>query len=205
MTDITFALIREGTSDDGLVAHLRTLMIKAGAARVVGAPREYKGTTKERIAEVLAERTKIDLIFVHRDADDSDPEPRYSEIYDAASALGCSDQVVAVVPVQELEAWLLADPMQIRTVAGRPSSKRSLDIPPLTRIESTKSPKEILQSACLLASETRGARYKRQAKQFTQHRATLLERLDHDGPVKNLPSWQRFVADVASKTAELCS
>ncbi|MFC7850790.1 DUF4276 family protein [Arthrobacter sp. NPDC057388] len=205
MTDVTFALIREGTSDDGLVAHLRTLIINAGASSVVGAPREYKGTTKERISEVLAEQTKVDLIFVHRDADSSDPEPRYEEIRDAASALGCSDQVVPVVPVQELEAWLLADLSQIRSVSGRPRGKTPLGIPSVKKIESTKSPKEILQNACLIASETTGARRKKQAKQFTQHRTTLLERLDHDGPVRNLPSWQRFVDDVTSKIAELCS
>ncbi|MFJ6159231.1 DUF4276 family protein [Pseudarthrobacter sp. NPDC092184] len=205
MTELTFALIREGTSDDGLVAHLRTLMIKAGASKVVGASREYKGPTKERISQVLAEQAKVDLIFVHRDADSSDPKPRYEEIHDAASSLGCSDRVVPVVPVQELEAWLLADEAQIRSVAGRPSGKQALGVPSLSKIESTKSPKEILQKAYLAASETKGARYKRQAKQFPQHRATLLERLDHDGPIKSLPSWQRFVEDVTLKTTELCS
>lgn len=49
IADLRFALIREGTSDDGLIPHIRELLIRAGAPAVVGAARQYKGSTKDRL------------------------------------------------------------------------------------------------------------------------------------------------------------
>lgn len=40
MGDIQFALIREGTSDDGLADLIRALLARAGATGVNGAPRD---------------------------------------------------------------------------------------------------------------------------------------------------------------------
>lgn len=202
MTQLTFALIREGTSDNGLIPHLRALLLDAGATSAIGAAREYKGTTKQRIAEVLAEDATVDLIFVHRDADSKDPEARYDEINEAATCHSC-DNVVPIVPVQELEAWLLVDEMQIRSVVGRPNGRAPLAIPPLKSIENTSSPKEVLKSACMAASQTTGSRRRRETQRFPQNRAILLERLDRDGPVQHLPSWQRFVTDVTDRAARV--
>lgn len=196
MADLQFALIREGTSDDGLIPHIRELLVRAGALAVVGAARQYKGSTKERVQQVLGESSATALIFVHRDADASDPAPRHQEIANAASELGCSERVVAVVPVQELEAWLLTDELAIRSVVGRPNGSSRLILPAIRSIEATSSPKEVLQTACLTASEKSGARRKKEHRQFSNRRATLLERLDIDGPVNSLPSWTRFVSDL---------
>ncbi|RKT31444.1 uncharacterized protein DUF4276 [Microbacterium sp. AG1240] len=196
MGDLQFALVREGSSDDGLVTHIRELLIRAGATQVVGAPRQYRGTVLEKIQQVLQEPIRPGLIFVHRDSDSSDASSRQAEIVKAADAMGCVDQVVAVVPVQELEAWLLTDESAIRAVVGKPSGRASLGLPTVGRIEATPSPKEILRAACLLASEKSGARRRKESSQFDVRRATLLERLDIDGVVAELPSWQKFVADL---------
>lgn len=196
IADLRFALIREGTSDDGLIPHIRELLIRAGAPAVVGAARQYKGSTKDRLQQVFREPSSPDLVFVHRDADAVDPDPRLHEIAGAASELGHSEQVVAVVPVQELEAWLLTDESAIRSVVGRPNGRASLGLPAIRRIEATARPKEVLQTACLTACERSGARRKREQTQFSTRRAILLERLDIDGSVTELPSWQRFVRDL---------
>lgn len=201
MLDLQFALIREGTSDDGLIPHIRDLLVRAGAPAVFGAARQYKGSTKERLQQVLSEPSTPGLIFVHRDADAADPEPRHEEIANAAIELSCSEKVVAVVPVQELEAWLLTDEAAIRAVVGRPNGRPLLGLPAIRNIERTTSPKEILQTACLTASEKSGARRKKEQAQFGSRRATLLERLDIDGPVTSLPSWQRFVNDLNAAAA----
>lgn len=205
MNPLTFALIREGTSDDGLVAHIRTLLLACGASSVLGAPREYKGTTEERIAHVLEEESIVDLIFVHRDADSRDPSTRRTEISAAAVKLNHASKVVPIVPVQELEAWLLADEAAIRQVAGRPNSRVDLKLPSVTKIESTNSPKEVLKAACVAATESTGARRQRHTRNFPRMRSTLLERLEHDGPVQQLPSWQAFVHDVTAKAAEIAA
>ncbi len=203
MHDLQFALIREGTSDDGLIPHISDLIVRAGALAVVGAPRQYKGSTKDRLSQVLGEPSVPALIFIHRDADAANPGPRHQEIATAASDLGCSDQVVAVVPVQELEAWLLTDESEIRSVVGRPTGRSIIDLPSLRNIETTTSPKVILQTALLTASEKSGARLKKERTQFGTRRATLLQRLDIDGPVTGLPAWQRFVSDLNAAVARV--
>lgn len=193
MADLTFALIREGTSDDGLVPHIRSLLLLAGATSALGAAREYTGTTAQRIAKVLAEEVVVDLIFVHRDADDRDHTPRLVEVVSAAKAAGCADKVVPVLPVQELEAWLLTDSAAIRTVVGKPRGTSPLGLPAIRNIENISSPKEVLQAACMAASDAAGARGRKEAKLFGRHRSTLLERLDLTGDVPQLASWRRFV------------
>lgn len=50
MRTVNFALIREGTSDDGLVPHLRNLLVKAGVTEAFGSPRNYKGKISERLS-----------------------------------------------------------------------------------------------------------------------------------------------------------
>lgn len=201
MGEVTFALIREGTSDNGLVPHIRSLILKAGADAAIGAPREYKGMTSERLALVIQEDTQVDLVFVHRDADSPDPLPRHTEVQEAALAHpSWATRVVPIVPTQELEAWLLTDEDAIRRVVGRPNGRVPLGLPGLRHVEETSSPKEVLKSACMLASETTGARKAKVARAFPSMRATLLERLDVTGPVTTLTSWQTFVRDVSEAT-----
>lgn len=182
---------------------IRALLARAGVPGVIGAARNYQGTTGERLKQVLAEDVIPDLIFVHRDSDAPDPAGRHDEIIGAATALSCVDKVVAVVPVQEIEGWLLTKESAIREVVGRPGGKVALSLPPLKRIEATANPKEILREACRIACEKTGARLKTAGNQFPRYRATLLERLDIDGPVNELPSWRRFVDDLNGAAARV--
>ena len=162
-----------------------------------------KARRKQRLQQVLDEPGTPALIFVHRDADSVDAAPRRREITDAAGDLGCAERVIPVVPVQELEAWLLTDEFAIRRVAGRPTGRTRLALPSVRNIEATARPKEILEKACLAAAEKSGARRSKEQRQFNVRRATLLERLDLDGPVTKLPSWQRFVDDLNEAAARV--
>lgn len=196
---LVFVLVREGPSDEGLVPHLRDLIVRTGlASAAVGSARPYKGSTEEKIAKVLAEDATPDCIFVHRDSDSRSAEPRYEEVVEASIALGLDVPCFAVVPIQELEAWLLVDESAIRNVVGRPKGKVPLGIPPLSAIETTASPKEVLRSALLAASETTGRKRDRTRRMFDLHRTLLLERLDTDGAVRDLSAWKRLEADIAA-------
>ncbi|MGN6245738.1 MAG: hypothetical protein ACTHQ3_18975 [Motilibacteraceae bacterium] len=201
---LTFAFLREGTSDDGLLPHLRELIVRAGASATIGSSRDYRGSMEDRLRQVLDEGTNVDLVFVHRDADGSSPSPRRDEVRRAAQAVGLT-AVVSVVPVQELEAWLLVDEAAIRGVVGKPSGRDQLSLPTIRAIEQTASPKEILKRACLTASETTGRRREREKREFPQRRRNLLERLDIDGPVRSLPSWRQLEDDIDSAVIEVLS
>lgn len=199
---IVFALLREGSTEDALVPHLENLVLRAGAAEALGRTRPYRGTVAEKIAALLDEPQDYNLVFIHRDADSRDADARRKEISDALA--GCRiPLVVPVVPIQETEAWLLTDEAAIRSAVGRPSGRNHIVLPPLRQIEQTARPKEVLMAACLAASETTGRRHAKELKQFGLRRRTLLSRLDIDGGVIELASWQSLVDDVKAAVSQI--
>jgi hypothetical protein len=193
---VSFAFLREGTSDDGLIPHLRELVVRAGAHEAGGASRDYRGSVQDKLSELLSEKSPLDLIFVHRDADAPDPSSRRAEIQAAVRATKCSIPCIPVVPVQELEAWLLVSEAEIREVAGRPSGRKPLNLPALKHLEEHTDPKSTLKRVLLDAAEHRGRHKARESKRFETRRRTLLDRLDLDGPVTRLPAWQQLVRDI---------
>lgn len=94
------------------------------------------------------------------------------------------------------EAWLILDEQAIRTVAGNPRGRAVLGLPKWHEVESHADPKSLLNECLIKAAEVSGRRRERIAKRFNQNRRQLLERLDKDGPVKKLDSWQSLVSDV---------
>jgi len=141
----------------------------------------------------------LDLICIHRDADDDDDSLARAVIDHGVESLDLLAPVhVKVVPVHELEAWLLLDEVEIRAVAGNPRGKQDLGLPSPSEIESTKRPKERLEEALLVASGLRGHRLVRFKRRLPQLRAVLLQRLDIDGPIQALSAWQKLVTAIAA-------
>ena len=94
---VTFAFLREGRSDDGLIPHLRTLIIRFGATEAIGQARDYRGTPLNKLRLLRAEGVSTDLVFVHRDADRARPEDRRAEIL--------LERLDIDGPVRQLAAW----------------------------------------------------------------------------------------------------
>lgn len=207
---IRFLLIGEGPFDERLATHLRRCCILAGAdeAEDVTVPFSRLG---ERIGRTVAEKLKValglepnvNLIFVHRDADSRNPEPRHDEIRDAIQTLAIAQPYVAVVPVQETEAWLLLDEFEIRRVAENPRGTIALDIPSTSQVERISSPKEHLNRVILQASEQTGRRYRKMKSRIHQKCILVLEALDPEGPVREVPSWQRMFSDLEAIIEEI--
>lgn len=196
--DLTFVLLREGPSDEGLIPILRVLLAQSGFDEVNGSARAYKGSVSTKLGLLLKEEATPGLVFVHRDADSEDPGPRYAEIAGAIRATDCAVPCIGVIPIQELEAWLLVAEDEIRAVAGRPGGTHGIALPRLGLIEKTASPKEVLREALLFASETTGRRRAARAKGFDRDRQTLLQRLDIHGPVRSLRAWRQLENDIAA-------
>lgn len=138
----------------------------------------------------------VDLIVVHRDADNAGHAARREEIVEAVSGLHASSALIPVIPVRMTEAWLLLDEDAIRRVAGNPNGRMKLDLPKRHEVESLANPKAFLQSCLLTASGEVGRRREGVRKRFNQHRRQLLELLDPTGPVTHLPSWKRLLDDI---------
>lgn len=205
-----FVLITEGSSDEALVTHLENLCIDQGADEVTGTAPDFAlladrvgHTVEARLAAAIELEPEADLVFVHRDADGDDPQPRYGEIAAAVAATHLSSPHVAIVPVQETEAWLLVDERAIRAAAYRPKGKRALGLPKPQALEQRARPKEILQNALATASELAGRRLERFKREFPQQRRLLLQQLPIGGPLENLSSWRKLRTDVGRAIAAL--
>lgn len=210
MFQVRFVLIGEGSSDAELRPHLEKLCILAGADEVSGvAPdlaqlRQPVGRdipSKVRAALELA--PEVDLLFIHRDADQPDPEPRLEAIQEALRQISPKPRHVAVIPVQETEAWLLLDEAEIRRVAENPRGRMPLDLPKPSQVESIAQPKERLKELLLEASGQTGRRRQKIKKRFGRHRRLLLRRLEPEGPVSQVPAWQRFYKDLQEVLGKL--
>ncbi len=206
---IRFVFVGEGPSDTPLVDHLEALCLRYGARQVkpffpdlrrIPLPNR---TVEAKIRAALTLTPDADIVFVHRDADSRDAMPRRAEIENAASEVGSEKPCVPVVPVQETEAWLLLDEASIRSVAEKEKGRIPLEIPSPARVESIAKPKEKLMEMLAIASELSGRRLKRFRVKFPQHRRRLIERLDIDGPISQVPSWQQLCKDIESTLATM--
>ncbi len=198
---LTLYFLCEGPSDEALVAHLVTLVSRRTNAEVLGLPRAGGGPVRDKLLSLREEGVPFDIVAVHRDADARDPRPRIAEVQTALGELGMSGY--PVVPVQATEAWLLVDEAAIRAAVGRPSGREPLGIPRLGEVERTHDPKAVLRAALLAASGATGRRHDEASRAWSAYRRILLERLDVDGPVTRLTSWQRLVHDVDKATTLL--
>lgn len=63
-------------------------------------------------------------------------------------------------------------------------------------VESIRDPKKTLRDALLAASETKGRRRAQFERDFGRHRSLLLQRLDRNGPINQIASWQRLKTSI---------
>lgn len=195
---LSFVLIAEGPSDRGLVPHIEKLCVKAGAngARGYAPPPSDLCVGGSTVRHKLRAAVKLELgaslYFIHRDADKLDHKPRHKEIAEAVGAQEPPVLCVAVVPVQETEAWLLLDEIAIRRVAGNPNGKAHLNLPKPSKVEQLPDPKGALRQALIAASELTGRRLDRFKNEFDTHRRALLEELQIGGRLEQVHSWTRL-------------
>ena len=81
------------------------------------------------------------FVFLHRDADSRDPALRYDGIHRSVQEVRDSPRYVAVVPVQETEAWLLLDESKVRSVPENPGDRVPSDLPSPSGVKNVADPK----------------------------------------------------------------
>lgn len=204
MLEIEFVLISEGPSEAPLVPHLERLCVESGASEATGSWFDFRqvptppGKSVEDQLGYLIRNTEFDydVVFVHRDPDSRDDEHIRDVIRRGIESVRAGTVAVPVVPIQALEAWLLVDPIAIRRAVGNPRGPQELGLPRASRIEAVSEPKAEFRKATEMAAEETGSRRKSLLKRFGKIRRALLEQLDPGGPISQVPSWQRLVADV---------
>jgi hypothetical protein len=157
----------------------------------------------ERI-ELTIELYPCDLLCIHRDAENQDPELRYQEIRDAIERIQASHPVVphvCVVPIRMQEAWLLISAGAIREASGNPNGQVRIDLPPLDRLEEISDPKQLLFDLILEASELNARRRKRLPVSSRAHRVANL--IDDYSPLRRLTAFQEFEAELQRTLPQL--
>lgn len=205
----TGLFVAEGSSDLPLADIVESLFLDRGVSLRLSTPdfallpKVAKDVRSRIVSGLELVGGSVDVIVVHRDSDNVDPDLRREEIECAVVESGAQSMTVPVVPVRMTEAWLLLDEAAIRQVAGNPRGKVDLCLPKAAEVERKSDPKKLLQECLLAAAEATGRRRDKVATRFGHHRRQLLERLDISGPVTTLESWQMLVSYVGTVVGRL--
>ena len=199
METLTYTLVSDGSSDRALIPIIDWLLSTtpgigdslfvaqfADFRHEVDPPRKLD----QRIERALAEYP-CRLLFVHRDAEIEPLEARVQEISTAATSQAVS-AFVPVVPVRMTEAWLLIDPMAIRSAAGNPNGNTPLDLPPLHQLEAVRDPKKLLLTALLAASEKSGRRLRQFERDLHRRKGRVAEHISDFSPLRSLSAFRYF-------------
>ena len=203
MRELTFTLLADGPSDAALIPilrwslrqHMQLTTIQsewADLRRLPNPPRDLPG----RILEAL-KLYPCDVLFVHRDAENQNPDLRYREIEEAMERVAAEigrKCYVCVVPVRMQDAWLLINQSAIRRAAGNPNGTKALALPDVSKIESIPSPKKRLLQLLKDASELRGRRLKKFRP--TKHVHLIAANISDFSLLRQLPAFQRLEADI---------
>ena len=153
---IGFALVTEGTSDDGFLSAVlrRSAQEVAGPGSEVAEPIVVRTSTGPGGREALVRAIRqadgmFNAIVYHRDGGvhpEREIERWVVPFRERLGAAGCPEPVVAVMPVRETEAWALADGDALRTVLGATWSDQRWGLPARRRdLEGEPDPKQLLR------------------------------------------------------------
>lgn len=162
MTELTYTLLADGSSDRALVpvltwllqTHLSDYAIQPQWADLRRLDKPLRDTFQKRIQQSI-KLYPCDLLFIHRDAEKEDYKTRFNQIQEAVEQARniVTMPVVCVIPVQMTEAWLLCDITAIRRAASNPKGKIALQLPDVRRIEDNPDPKMLLYSLLRQAAD----------------------------------------------------
>lgn len=189
MQIITTALIADGTADRALIPLLK-LLLKEHLTLPFEEPQLIQGDSNDLQSRVHTVLTKfsLDILFVHRDAENESWEKREEEIRNAIPH-NLTSKVVSVIPIKMTEAWLLTDPSAIRSAVGNPNSTEPLNLPKISKIEASAA-KKMLFDALTLASEF-GAQRRRKFRP-EQYRHRVAELTTDLNLIRQIPSFKRM-------------
>lgn len=197
----TYTLVSDGPTDRALLPIINWVLLarpELGGAEIRGELADLRNRPREsglaaRISAALEQYT-CDVLFVHRDAESSDRSiwrQRQEEIDLAMRPHEIPH--IRVVPIRMTEAWLLIDPAAIKMAVGNPSSRASLAMPRIQKLEDLSDPKETLHELLLQASELTGRRLQKLRGELSWRRTQIADLIDDFSPLMKVPAFAAFV------------
>ncbi len=161
MSDLTYTLLSDGSSDSALMPIPDWLLRANGIACAIQgqwADLRWLHRPPKGLAARLSTAVDLfpcELLFIHRDGERDPYDSRRNEIRSAVAEAfdrGHTPIHVCVIPIRMREAWLLFDEAAIRRAAGNPSGRVAVQLPPLGRCEDVPDPKGLLHHVLREAS-----------------------------------------------------
>lgn len=215
MQTLVLALYAEGPTDERflpiviqrtvqhIVAERGRTVIDVLEPMLIRIRRDINGQD-ERILEAARQTSGYHALVIHADADHPTPERALTERIQPGMQLvqraGIDHHLIPLIPVQMIEAWLLADPEALRQIIGTNMTAQELQIPGHAhQVESDPAPKQTLKNIVQHATAQRKRRRPvRVSDIFAPLARTIsLERL------RGVPAYQQFVADMSAALVAL--
>ena len=189
MTILTCALIADGSSDRALIPLIK-LLLREHFQSPFEEPQLIQGDRPDLVSRIkdALDKFAIDILFVHRDAENENYRCRESEIQQAVPP-GRTDSVICVIPIKMTETWLLTDAIAIRCAVGNPNSEVALPLPKADKLEACQA-QDVLFGVLTIASEL-GAQRRRKFKP-EQYRHRVAELTSDLKLLRQIPSFKRF-------------
>lgn len=185
MRYLGLALYAEGPTDyyflkpllrrlcEKLCAHRGEGQIEIGDVLELDDPADRRDQSREeRITAAASEaRDAWHILFIHADGASFPNRAREEQVAPAMrrleDGLGAGCRAVAVIPIRETEAWILADEKALRQAFGTSRTDADLGIPaPPREVERITDPKQVLDAVCAIATNRRRGRQRKAAAYF---------------------------------------
>lgn len=216
MDTLSLALYCEGSTDSRflrpIIRETSTQVLLANDrsdVEVLSVEIMLREVKEQREAILAAARKARDYhaLIIHADADDPQPYKARSERYDPGYTLVqqtqediCKD-LLPIIPVQAIEAWMMADYELLLTEIGTDLSPVDLHIPvSASHVETLTKPKMKLKQAVQIAYASRSRRRRDTDIDFLYE--PVGERINLER-LKLVPSYNRFVSDLTATLRQL--
>ncbi|MGE3912224.1 MAG: hypothetical protein AB7K36_22880 [Chloroflexota bacterium] len=203
MALLRFTLLGEGTSDDALLFIIQKvlelpefgLLPAVDFYPIFVSPKDLdRDLDLSGRMRAAIEVAPCDLLFVHQDADRRDGDPRAAGIRARAGGRDREEPIVIpVVPVREMEAWLLLDESAICRAVGVRRPSEPLRLPQIHQVETISDPKQELER---VLSRAIGGSARRRGRASDVSTRRIAESLGNISQLRRLPAFQAFEADV---------
>lgn len=206
-TDHNFLpLVIQRTAEQILAQHEQSGMYEASVL-IMRLTKDQKKDRAESILQAAYDACGYHALIVHADADDPEPHKARSERIEPGFRLVqetnenvCRD-LVAIIPVQAIEAWILADHELLLREVGTDLKANNLGIPEEAKyVQRISNPKRIIHEAIQKAYASRSKRRRETDLNFLYQpmgEKISLERL------KQVPSYIQFVEDLTETLINL--
>jgi hypothetical protein len=201
---LSIVIVAEGSSDSALEWPIRWLFKELGIKNPLEIKTSFRShDSKSGLKGKLRTACQLfepDLILVHRDSDGTSYKKRFEEIQRVSAQLDIVD-LVPVVTVRMMEAWLLISEPAIRIASGNPQGRVSLNLPKTRQLEAIADPKSLLFELLKTASELKGRRLKK-FSEFEARRITA-EEIEDFSPLLQLSAFQALKKALKEKFSDI--